>query len=230
MRRNLPGERPGCKVSRAAKSLRANGACTLRPVSPNSHHVRSVAPVARVSRYCGRNSIPDLTREEVAEGLAADKLVPVDVREPNETPVNPSGRCWHNSIPLREHRQRNRCATGPCIGRLLGRLAQDECPNAAYFRNTALIKDGSSSDRRTVLPPVKSRKHRDQKRAPREANRYHGEVHQRPVAPGDLLAHGCFYHMSRSRPLWYGKSSAPRSRSRLKAGAGAPAAMDSRGR
>jgi len=33
----------------------------------------------------GRGSIRDLTPEEVAEGLAADKIMLVDVREPNET-------------------------------------------------------------------------------------------------------------------------------------------------
>jgi rhodanese-related sulfurtransferase len=33
----------------------------------------------------GRSSIQDLTPEEVSEGLAADKIMLVDVREPNET-------------------------------------------------------------------------------------------------------------------------------------------------
>jgi rhodanese-related sulfurtransferase len=33
----------------------------------------------------GRGSIRNLTPEEVAEGLAADKILLIDVREPNET-------------------------------------------------------------------------------------------------------------------------------------------------
>src|SRR5262252_7058711 len=33
----------------------------------------------------GRGAIRDLTPEEVAEGLAADKIMLIDVREPNET-------------------------------------------------------------------------------------------------------------------------------------------------
>ena len=33
----------------------------------------------------GRGSIRDLMPEEVAEGLAADKILLIDVREPNET-------------------------------------------------------------------------------------------------------------------------------------------------
>ena len=33
----------------------------------------------------GRGSIRDLMPEEVAEGLAADKIMLIDVREPNET-------------------------------------------------------------------------------------------------------------------------------------------------
>jgi len=33
----------------------------------------------------GRGSIRDLTPEEVAEGLVADKIILIDVREPNET-------------------------------------------------------------------------------------------------------------------------------------------------
>ena len=33
----------------------------------------------------GRAAIRDLTPEEVAEGLAADKIMLIDVREPNET-------------------------------------------------------------------------------------------------------------------------------------------------
>jgi rhodanese-related sulfurtransferase len=33
----------------------------------------------------GRGEVRDLTPEEVAEGLAADKILLIDVREPNET-------------------------------------------------------------------------------------------------------------------------------------------------
>lgn len=33
----------------------------------------------------GRGSVRDLTPEEVAEGLAADKILLIDVREPSET-------------------------------------------------------------------------------------------------------------------------------------------------